>query len=82
VLVESGADAKAALEKVGIEVTGILDVALHRIDDTPGSLLELYGGYADKQDNVEVLYMAGDSQWIIGSETMRLDTPGRRVGDS
>ena len=82
VVVESGADAQQALESVGIEVTGILDVDLHQIEDSPGALLELYRRYADSDDNVEVLYMAGDSRWVIGTETMRLDMPGRRVGDS
>jgi hypothetical protein len=82
VLVESGEDAKGALEGVGIEVTGVLDVALHKIDDIPGSLLELYRRYSDLEDNVEVLYMAGDSRWIVGTETMRLETPGRRTEEA
>jgi hypothetical protein len=82
VLVEVGDAARAVIEGIGFEVTGVQDVAVHRIDDRPGSLLELYKRYADKEDNVEVLYMSGDSMWIVGTETMREAMPGRRMDQS
>jgi hypothetical protein len=82
VLVDSGDDARAVLEEAGFEVTGVMDVSVHDIDDRPGSLLELCKSYGDDGDNVEVLYSAGNRRWVIGTESMRTEIPGRRLGDS
>ncbi len=79
VLVTDEAAAKTALEAAHIEITGIHEVELREIKHRSGVLVDLFDEYSSKGDNIEVLYMAPDGRWVIGTESMRRDRFGVRM---
>src|SRR5688500_18162204 len=70
-LVEDVAAARTALESVGCEILDIHDVDLVPAEDRAGSLAEILSGYAERGENIEILYTGVDNQMVIGTENNR-----------
>lgn len=81
VLVDEPEKARAALEEAGLEVTSEHEVDLVEIEDRPGAIRDACRTYAERDDNIEVLYMARD-RLVIGTESMRRSRSGVRVEDA
>lgn len=81
VLVDDSAKAHAALDGAGIEVIGEHPVEL--VEWTPGTNLgEIVTSYTGPDRNMEVFYPTLDGRLAIGTEDMRTDRPGVRMGDA
>lgn len=81
-LVDDGSAARAVLERNKVEVVSEHHVEIHDIEPGAGALLETLRSYLDRGDNVEVCYMAMDSRWVVGTESMRQEVTGVRVSDA
>jgi hypothetical protein len=81
-LVEDAREARAALEEAGFDVSGEHEVDLFELENRPGALAELIRRYSDADENIEVLYMAGGSRVVVGTESMRRDISGVKVKDA
>ena len=81
-LVDDGSAARAVLERQKIEVVSEHHVEIHDIEPGAGALLQTLRSYLDRGDNVEVCYMAMDSRWVIGTESMRQEVIGVRVPEA
>ncbi len=80
VLVDDSATANAALAEAGIEVIGEHEVEL--VEYTPEmNLAEIVTRYTGER-NMEVFYPTLDGRLAIGTEDMRPDRPGVRMGDA
>lgn len=80
VLVDDSTKAHEALSSAGIEVIGEHPVEI--VDCTPGaSLSEIVTRYTGER-NMEVFYPTLDGRLAIGTEDMRPDRPGVRMGDA
>ena len=80
VLVDDSAKAHDALAGAGIDVIGEHDVDL--VEYRPGmNLGEIVTRYTGER-NMEVVYPTLDGRLAIGTEDMRPDRPGVRMGDA
>lgn len=82
VLTDHAEAGRKAFEAAHIEVTGEHEVALREIEAHRGVLVELFNEYSSKGDNIEVLYMAPDGRWVIGTESMRRERRGLKVDEA
>ncbi|HEX2294076.1 MAG TPA: hypothetical protein VHN37_02075 [Actinomycetota bacterium] len=82
VLVDDSAKAHAALDKAGIEVIGEHRVELVEIPPGDVNLGEIVTSYTGPERNMEVFYPTLDGRLAIGTEDMRADRPGVRMGDA
>lgn len=82
VLVEDPSAARAAIEAAGFQVAGEHEVEVVDIEHRTGGLAEAVRRYTDAGQNMEVAYMATESRLVIGTEDMRKEIPGVRVGDA
>ena len=80
-LVDDGSAARAVLERHRVDIVSEHHVEIHDIEPGAGALLQTLRTYLDRGDNVEVCYMAMDSRWVIGTESMRQEITGVRVSD-
>lgn len=78
-LVEDGDAARAVLEGERIEVVSHHDVEVLDLEPGTGALLDALRTYTDRGENVEIVYMTGDTRWVIGTEAMLKEIPGVRV---
>jgi hypothetical protein len=81
VLVDDSAKAHAALEAAGIEVIGEHPVELVALPEGYADLGEIVRTYTGDR-NMEVFYPTLDGRLAIGTEDMRADRPGVRMGDA
>jgi hypothetical protein len=81
VLVDDSGKAHAALEQAGIEVIGEHPVELIELPEGEANLGEIVTGYTGDR-NMEVFYPTLDGRLAIGTEDMRADRPGVRMGDA
>jgi hypothetical protein len=81
-LVEDARAARAALEEAGFDVSGEHEVDVFEIQNRPGALAELIRRYSDAGENIEVLYMAGGSKVVVGTEGMRREISGVKIEDA
>ncbi|HEX2057975.1 MAG TPA: hypothetical protein VHI71_06360 [Actinomycetota bacterium] len=82
VLVDDAAKAKAALAGDGIEVIGEHPVELVEVPPGAENLGEIVTTYTGPDRNMEVFYPTLDGRLAIGTEDMRQDRPGVRMGDA
>ncbi len=81
VLVDDAAKAHSALDRAGIEVIGEHNVEV--VEITSGANLgEIVTGYTGPDRNMEVFYPTLDGRLAIGTEDMRAERPGVRMGDA
>ena len=81
-LVTDADKAIAALEGAGYEILSRHDVDVLKVGNEPGTLAEAVGRYSGDGRNIEVLYMASNSQIVIGTEDMQQDRLGVRMKDA
>jgi hypothetical protein len=81
-LVEDAPAARVVLEEAGFDVSGEHEVDIFEIENRPGALAELIRKYSDMGENIEVLYMAGGSRVVVGTESMRRAISGVKVKDA
>jgi hypothetical protein len=81
-LVEDARGARAALEEAGFDVSGEHEVDVFELENRPNALAELIRKFSDAEQNIEVLYMAGRSRIVVGTESMRRDITGVKVEDA
>ena len=74
--------AKKALADAKVEIADEHEVVIHRLEDRPGTALEVIKDYNEKERNIEVLYTGGDGGLIIGTEDMRPLRPGVKMEDA
>ena len=82
VLVDDADKAHAALGEAGIEVIGEHDVELVEVPAGGLNLGEIVTRYTGSDRNMEVFYPTLDGRLAIGTEDMRADRPGIRMGDT
>lgn len=82
VLVQDAAAARAAIESQGVEITSEHEVDVFEVEPQLGALAAVVRRYADEGRNIEVLYMAGESQLVIGTEDMQKERFGVRMKDA
>jgi hypothetical protein len=81
-LVEDGAAARAVLEEAGFDISGEHEVDVFEIENRPGALADLIRRYSEAGENIEILYMAGGSRVVVGTESMRRSISGVKVEDA
>lgn len=81
-LVDDGTGARKVLEEAGFEVTSDHHVDIVEIEDRPGELVKAFRKFSERGENLEVVYLAGDTRVVIGSENMRPDMPGVKMTDA
>jgi hypothetical protein len=81
-LLEDADRALEVLDREGLEVLDIHAVELVKAENRPGALAEILRTYAERGENIEVLYMAGENEVVIGTETMRRPIHGVRAQDA
>ncbi len=79
VLVEDARAATEALERAGVEVLDTHAVDLVESLNRPGALAEVARSYRERDENIEVLYIANDGRIVIGTESMRSQRLGTRM---
>lgn len=80
---DSDADtARSTLEKLGIQVASEHNVAVIKLRNEPGAIAGLLHEYADKGENVEILYTITGDRVVVGTEAMRAPIRGVRVADA
>ena len=79
VLVDDGDRAAEIVEKAGFEVTHRHEVELIRIENKPGAMAETVRSFADRQINIDVLYVAAADRLVIGTEDKRPRQPGVKM---
>lgn len=82
VLVDDPDHAASILEKDGVEITSRHEVRVHEVEDRPGMLAEVLKGYAEADDNIEVLYTLSNGRIVVGTESMRQPITGVATKDS
>lgn len=82
ICIEDPEPAKKALEGAAIEIADEHPVVIHRLENRPGTALEVIKDYNEKGRNIEVLYTGGDGGLIIGSEDMRPQRLGVKMEDA
>lgn len=80
--IEDPEPAKRALNDAKVEIADEHLVVIHRVEDRPGTALEVIKEYNRQERNIEVLYTGGDGGLIIGSEDMRPQRPGVKMADA
>jgi hypothetical protein len=81
-LVNDAGAARAALERIGLEVAAEHDVELSSVDGGQDAILAAISRYTDEERNVEVLYMCQDGRLVVGTEDMRKAVPGVKMRDA
>ena len=72
--------AAAALREAGLDVIGVRDVVVQRLDqETPGQLGKLARAMADAHVNIECIYSDHDHQLVLGVDDREA---GQRVADA
>ena len=66
ILVEDAATARKVLEGGGFEVRDEREVLILDIEDTPGSLGKITRSIAEAGVNIDLLYLAGNQQLVLG----------------
>ncbi len=66
ILVDEADKTRRALEANDIDVEGERDVLVVDIQDRPGELGNMARRLADKEINIELAYLAGDSRLVLG----------------
>lgn len=82
VLVDDAAKAHTALDGIGIDVIGEHEVELVEIPPGAENLIDVVSRFTGGDRNVEVFYPTLDGRLAIGTEDMRKDRPGVRMGDA
>ena len=82
ICVEDPEPAKKALGDAKIEIADEHLVVIHRVEDRPGTALEVIRDYNRSDRNIEVLYTGGDGGLVIGSDDMRPHRPGVKMADA
>ena len=82
VLVDDAPKAMSALAEAGIEVIGEHDVELVDVPSGDVNLGEIVTDYTGPDRNMEVFYPTLDGRLAIGTEDMRQERHGVRVGDA
>lgn len=78
-LVDEAEKAKSVLDQEGIEVIG--EHAVELVEITGSNLAEVVTSYTGDR-NMEVFYPTLDGRLAIGTEDMRPERPGVRMGDA
>lgn len=81
-LVEDAEAAKQVLEDKGFEILDIHDVDVVQVEDRPGALAEICESYAERGENIEVLYAGSGTTIVVGTENMRRPFKGRTTADT
>lgn len=81
-LVDDVETAVRTLEAEGCEIYDIHEVDLVPAEDRPGALADICQDYADRGENIEVLYAGTDNHVVVGTESMRRPFEGRRTVDT
>ncbi len=81
-LVEDVETAVRVLEAEGCEIHDIHEVDLVPAEDRPGALADICQAYADREENIEVLYAGMNNHVVVGTESMRRPFEGRRSADT
>ena len=76
---QDSAAAILAIEAAGSQVLDVHTVDLIQAENRPGELVSILGGYRDRGENLEVLYIASDNRIVIGTENMRKPRHGVRM---
>ena len=74
--------AAGVLEAQGHEILDIHDVDLIDADDRPGGMADICQSYADRGENIEVLYICTKSRLAVGTESMRRTFDGRTTAET
>lgn len=74
--------ARSTLETLGVQVASEHDVAVKKLRNEPGAIANLLHEYADKGENVEILYTITGDRVVVGTEAMRAPIKGVRVEDA
>ena len=75
-------NARSTLEELGVQVASEHDVAVKKLRNEPGAIAALLHEYADKGENVEILYTITGDRVVVGTEVMRAPIKGVRVEDA
>jgi hypothetical protein len=81
-LLEDADRALEVLDTEGLEVLDIHAVEVVKAENRPGALAEIIRTYTERRENIEVLYMAGENQVVIGTEAMRRPIHGVSAQDA
>lgn len=81
-LVDDVETAVRTLEAEGCEVHDIHEVDMVETEDRPGALAEICESYAERGENIEVLYAATNNRVVVGTENMRRSFEGRRMSET
>ena len=81
-LVDDATEAVRALEGGGFEVLDIHEVDLVKTEERPGALADICQSYADRGENIEVLYAAFSNRVVVGTESQRRMVMGRTTAEA
>ena len=82
ILVEEPDKARTILEGLGVQVASEHDVEVRQLRNEPGAIAALLHEYADKGENVEILYTITGDRVVVGTEAMRAPIRGVRMSDA
>lgn len=70
ILVEDGVAARRAVEETGLEVRGERQVLVLKVEDRPGAVGEVTRRIANAGVNIDLTYLATNSQLVIGADDL------------
>ena len=82
ICIEDPEPAKKALNDAKVEIADEHLVVIHRLENRPGTALEVIREYNRQERNIEVIYTGGDGGLIIGTEDMRPQRLGVRMSEA
>ena len=82
ICIEDPESAKKALNNAKVEIADEHLVVIHRLENRPGTALEVIREYNRQERNIEVIYTGGDGGLIIGTEDMRPQRLGVRMSEA
>lgn len=82
ILVEDADKATEILDREGIQVTSRHGVDVHELENRPGAIAETMRAYAEKSENVEVIYTLTGNRIVVGTDAMREPLHGVSVKDA
>ena len=83
VLVTDVDRAVAVLERNGHEVLDLHEIDIIEVEENrPGVIADICQEYADRGENIEVLYVCSDTRVAVGTESMRRKFMGRSTAET
>ena len=82
VLVDDFDKAADVLERNGHEILDLHEIDVIEAEDRPGVIAEICESYAERGENIEVLYLCTRTRVAVGTEGMRRDLVGMRAEEA